>query len=109
MHAPAPAVVPQADPVDPTATHPPQPVEPLPAMGEIQVSRTLVKSQPELEELVASDPRFAVEGMAVSMTGRGFGTMVTISADTAAGITQDHLAEALAGLAEPQRRPFTNT
>ncbi len=105
MHAPASATVPSpVAETEPAAIRPP-----APAGEEIKVSRTLVKSQPELEELIASDPRFAAEGMAVSMAEHGFGTMVTISAGSSAGLTEDQLAEALADLSEPQRRPFTNT
>lgn len=105
MHAPAPASVPV-----PAAQPEAAAIQPPAVAGEeIQVSRTLVKSQPEIEEIISSHPRFATEGMEVSMAERGFGTMVTISAGPSAGLTEEQLAEALADLSEPQRRPFTNT
>ncbi len=42
----------------------------------IEVARTLMKSEPELQELVAR-----VEGVEVTMAGKGFGTRVELRAE----------------------------
>ena len=47
----------------------------------IEVSRTLMKSQPELAELVES-----VEGVEVTMAEKGFGTRVALRADEHSGL-----------------------
>ena len=78
------------------------------AHGEIEVSRTLVKSEPELAELVAAEPRLAAAGIAVSLSEKGFGTRVAITAEPSAGLGHDDLESLLDGFAEPQKRPFTN-
>lgn len=121
MHAPAPAPshhpapeLASADRPAPAGQAPqapePAPADvPAPAEGEITVSRTLVKSHPELSEMIASDGRFDDGRLTVSMVERGFGTMVTLSAAPDAGITETELTEALAQLSEPQRRPFNAT
>jgi hypothetical protein len=68
----------------------------------IEVSRTLMKSEPELAVLVE-----AVEGVEVTMAEKGFGTRVAIRADEGSGLEQADLEAVLDSLAEPQRRPFS--
>ena len=68
----------------------------------IEASRTLMKSEPELAELVA-----AVEGVEVTMAEKGFGTRVHVRAAEDIGLEQADLEAFLDRLAEPQRRPFT--
>jgi hypothetical protein len=70
----------------------------------IEVSRTLMKSQPELAELVA-----AVEGVEVTMAEKGFGTRVEIRAEEASGLETADLERILDRLAEPQKQPFGST
>jgi hypothetical protein len=67
----------------------------------IEASRTLMKSEPELTELVA-----AVEGLEVTMAEKGFGTRVHVRADEGTGLEKADLEAFLDRLAEPQRRPF---
>jgi hypothetical protein len=67
----------------------------------IEVSRTLMKSQPELAELIA-----AVDGVEVTMAEKGFGTRVEIRATEETGLAEADLEAVLDRLAEPQRRPF---
>jgi len=67
----------------------------------IEVSRTLMKSQPELTELVAE-----VEGVEVTMAEKGFGTRVEIRATPGSGHEPADLEALLDRLAEPQRQPF---
>ena len=68
----------------------------------IEVSRTLMKSQPELAELIQE-----VEGLEVTMAEKGFGTRVEIRATEETGLIEADLEAVLDRLAEPQRRPFT--
>lgn len=68
----------------------------------IEVSRTLMKSQPELAELVAE-----VEGAEVTMAEKGFGTRVVVRAGEDSGLLVADLERILDDLAEPQRLPFT--
>ena len=68
----------------------------------IEVSRTLMKSEPELAELIA-----AAEGVEVTMAEKGFGTRVQVRAEEGAGLEQADLEAFLDRLAEPQRRPFS--
>lgn len=68
----------------------------------IEVSRTLMKSRPELAELVES-----VEGVEVTMAEKGFGTRVELRADERSGLAEADLEAVLDRLAEPQRRPFS--
>ena len=70
--------------------------------GVIEASRTLMKSEPELAELVA-----AVEGVEVTMAEKGFGTRVQVRAAESTGLVQSDLEAFLDRLAEPQRRPFS--
>ena len=68
----------------------------------IEVARTLMKSEPELAELVAT-----VEGVEVTMAEKGFGTRVQLRADEGSGLVVADLEAVLDRLAEPQRRPFS--
>jgi hypothetical protein len=68
----------------------------------IEAARTLMKSEPELAELIAE-----VEGVEVTMAEKGFGTRVQLRADEATGLDQADLEAFLDRLAEPQRRPFS--
>jgi hypothetical protein len=68
----------------------------------IEAARTLMKSEPELAELIAE-----VEGIEVTMAEKGFGTRVQLRADEATGLDQADLEAFLDRLAEPQRRPFS--
>jgi hypothetical protein len=68
----------------------------------IEASRTLMKSEPELAELVAT-----VGGLEVTMAEKGFGTRVQIRADEGSGLAEADLEAVLDRLAEPQRRPFS--
>jgi hypothetical protein len=67
----------------------------------IEVSRTLMKSEPELAELVES-----VDGVEVTMAEKGFGTRVEIRAGADSGLGVDDLERLLDELAEPQKQPF---
>jgi hypothetical protein len=68
----------------------------------IEASRTLMKSEPELAELVAT-----VDGLEVTMAEKGFGTRVQIRAEEGSGLLEADLEAVLDRLAEPQRRPFS--
>jgi hypothetical protein len=67
----------------------------------IEASRTLMKSEPELSELIG-----AVEGVEVTMAEKGFGTRVAIRAEESSGLDRTDLEAFLDRLAQPQRRPF---
>jgi hypothetical protein len=67
----------------------------------IEASRTLMKSEPELAELIAT-----VEGLEVTMAEKGFGTRVEVRAADGSGFDEAALEAFLDRLAEPQRRPF---
>lgn len=67
----------------------------------IEVSRTLMKSEPELAELVK-----AVEGVEVTMAEKGFGTRVEVRAAEDSGLSADDLERFLDHLAEPSKQPF---
>jgi hypothetical protein len=69
----------------------------------IEVSRTLMKSEPELAELVAS-----VEGVEVTMAEKGFGTRVEVRAGDESGLVEADLERILDHLAEPQKQPFSS-
>jgi len=69
----------------------------------IEVSRTLMKSEPELAELVAS-----VEGVEVTMAEKGFGTRVAVRAGEDSGLAEADLERILDRLAEPQKQPFSS-
>jgi hypothetical protein len=68
----------------------------------IEASRTLMKSEPELAELIAT-----VEGLEVTMAEKGFGTRVEVRAADGSGLDEAALEAFLDHLAEPQRRPFS--
>jgi hypothetical protein len=76
---------------------------------EIRVTRTLVKSEPELAELVASDQRLTGGEIRIELAEKGFGTQVAVAAAPSSGVEQADLERLLDELAEPQKRPFTNT
>lgn len=69
----------------------------------IEASRTLMKSEPELAELLS-----AVEGVEVTMAEKGFGTRVRVRADEATGLEAADLETFLDRLAEPHKRPFSS-
>lgn len=67
----------------------------------IEAARTLMKSEPELTEQLA-----AVEGVEVTMAGKGFGTRVELRAGEGSGLGEVDLERLLDRLAEPQKKPF---
>jgi hypothetical protein len=67
----------------------------------IEAARTLMKSEPELAELVG-----AVEGVEVTMAEKGFGTRVALRAAEDSGLGEPDLERILDGLAEPRKPPF---
>jgi hypothetical protein len=69
----------------------------------IEVARTLMKSEPELAELIAS-----VEGVEVTMAEKGFGTRVAVRAGDDSGLAEADLERILDRLAEPQKQPFSS-
>jgi hypothetical protein len=69
----------------------------------IEVSRTVMKSEPELSALVEE-----LDGLEVTMDEKGFGTRVAIRADGDGRFSEADLERVLDRLAEPQRQPFGN-
>jgi hypothetical protein len=69
----------------------------------IEASRTLMKSEPELAELVRE-----VEGLEVRMAEKGFGTRVEVRASEGSGLSEADLERFLDELATPSRQPFGN-
>jgi hypothetical protein len=67
----------------------------------IQASRTVMKSLPELAELVEE-----VEGVEVTMAEKGFGTRVEVRAAEGSGLCIADLEGVLDDLAEPRKQPF---
>lgn len=67
----------------------------------IEAARTLMKSEPELTELIAT-----VEGVEVTMAEKGFGTRVALRASDDSGLAEADLEQLLDRLAEPQKQPF---
>ena len=67
----------------------------------IEVARTLMKSEPELAELIAE-----VEGVEVRMAEKGFGTRVELRAEEGSGLSEANLERLLDHFAEPQKQPF---
>ncbi len=67
----------------------------------IEAARTLMKSEPELTELVAE-----VEGVEVTMAEKGFGTRVELRASDDSDLVEADLERLLDRLAEPQKQPF---
>lgn len=70
----------------------------------IEASRTLMKSEPELAELIGE-----LEGFEVTMAEKGFGTRVEVRAAADSGLCEDDLERFLDRLAEPQKQPFAST
>ena len=70
----------------------------------IEVSRTLMKSEPELADLVAE-----LNGVEVTMAEKGFGTRVAVRAAADSGLSEADLERLLDGLAQPQKQPFGST
>lgn len=68
----------------------------------IEAARTLMKSEPELTELIAD-----VEGVEVTMAEKGFGTRVELRAGEGSGLGEGDLERLLDRLAEPQKKPFS--
>lgn len=75
---------------------------PVEAAPMTEVSRTLMKSEPELSELVS-----AVEGVEVTMAEKGFGTRVEVRAAPGSGLSEADLEAFLDELAEPHKQPFS--
>ncbi|HEY1285408.1 MAG TPA: hypothetical protein VGF04_04915 [Solirubrobacterales bacterium] len=69
----------------------------------IEISRTVMKSEPELAEIVE-----AVEGVEVSLAEKGFGTRVAIRASEETGLCEADLEAIMDRLAEPHKRPFSS-
>jgi hypothetical protein len=69
----------------------------------IEASRTLMKSEPELAELLG-----ALEGVEVTMAEKGFGTRVAVRAGEDAGLSEVDLERFLDDLATPSKQPFGN-
>jgi hypothetical protein len=69
----------------------------------ITAARTLMKSEPELIELLEE-----FEGVEVTMATKGFGTRVEVRADEQTGLEVGDLESFLDRLAQPQRRPFVS-
>lgn len=67
----------------------------------VEAARTLMKSEPELAELVAG-----VEGVEVTMAEKGFGTRVALRAGEGSGLAAGDLERILDDLAAPQKQPF---
>jgi len=67
----------------------------------IEAARTLMKSEPELVEQLAS-----VEGVEVTMAEKGFGTRIELRAGDDSALTEADLDRLLDRLAEPQKQPF---
>lgn len=67
----------------------------------IEVARTLMKSEPELVEQLAS-----VDGVEVTMAEKGFGTRVALRAGDDSGLVEADLERLLDHLAEPHKQPF---
>jgi hypothetical protein len=67
----------------------------------IEISRTLMKSEPELAELIQE-----LDGLEVSMAEKGLGTRVRLRASEDSGLCEGDLQRVLDQLAEPQKQPF---
>jgi hypothetical protein len=67
----------------------------------IEAARTLMKSEPELAELIVE-----VEGVEVTMAEKGFGTRVQLRAEEGSGVARADLERLLDRFAEPQKQPF---
>jgi hypothetical protein len=69
--------------------------------GMIEASRTLMKSEPELADLVGG-----LDGVEVAMAEKGFGTRVEIRAAEDSGLEIADLERLLDDLGQPQKQPF---
>jgi hypothetical protein len=67
----------------------------------IEAARTLMKSEPELVEQLAS-----VEGVEVTMAEKGFGMRVQLRAARESGLAETDLERILDDLGKPQKQPF---
>ena len=67
----------------------------------IEASRTLMKSEPELAELIE-----ALDGVEVTMAEKGFGTRVEVRAGEGSGLSEADLEGLLDRLAQPEKQPF---
>lgn len=76
-------------------------------LGEITASRTLVKSEPEIREMLGAIERLNGDHVSITMSEKGFGTRVEIKAGIAAGLGPAELEGLLDELAEPRRQPFS--
>ena len=86
----------------------PEPISPPESDAPIRVSRTLVKSKPELAEMIKGEPRLRAEGVQVSLIEKGFGTQVAIAAHPHSELAAGDMESILEDLAEPQKRPFSS-
>jgi hypothetical protein len=77
------------------------------AASMIEVSRTLVKSEPELVELIAAAQQ--LRQLEVRMAEKGFGTRVQIRAADELGFSEEDLERLLDQLAQPHKQPFGGT
>jgi hypothetical protein len=69
----------------------------------IEAARTLMKSKPELDEVLG-----ALEGVEVTMAEKGFGTRVAVRAAPDSGLSEADLERFLDDLATPSKQPFGN-
>jgi hypothetical protein len=69
----------------------------------IEAARTLMKSQPELAELIRT-----LEGVEVTMAEKGFGTRVQVRASEDSGLCEADLEQFLDDLSQPSKQPFGN-
>ena len=76
-------------------------------LGEITASRTLVKSEPEIKEMLSGVERLQADDVSITMSEKGFGTRVEIRAGIGAGLGPAELEGLLDELAEPRRQPFS--
>jgi hypothetical protein len=74
---------------------------------ELHASRKLLKSEPELRELVALVPAVSAGQVRVEFAEEGFGTKVTLAAVAGIELEIAQLEQILDTLAEPQKRPFS--
>jgi hypothetical protein len=69
----------------------------------IEAARTLMKSEPEIADLVEE-----LDGVEVTMAEKGFGTRVAVRAGEDSGLAEADLELILDRLAEPQKQPFSS-
>jgi hypothetical protein len=73
------------------------------AGGMIEAARTLMKSEPEIADLVKE-----LAGVEVTMAEKGFGTRVAVRVGKDSGLAEADLELILDRLAEPQKQPFSS-